>query len=133
MTDTSQTNTARANLLSGAVLNLLKAEGLVVFVLGTALYFQMGGGWVMYLVLFLAPDLSMAGYAAGPRVGAIIYNTVHTYVGPAVLAGAGYYLMPELVPFALIWAAHIGMDRVCAYGLKYSEAFASTHLNQSGG
>ncbi len=132
MTDTSQADAPSPNLLGRAVLNLLKAEGLVVFALCTAMYFHMGGGWVMYLVLFLVPDVAMAGYAAGPKVGAIIYNTVHTYVGPAALAGTGYYLMPELLPFSLIWAAHIGMDRVCAYGLKYPDAFASTHLNPSG-
>lgn len=131
MSETPQADVPRSNLLSGAVLNLLKAEGLVVFGLSTVLYFQMGGDWVMYLVLFLAPDLAMAGYAAGPRIGAVIYNTIHTYVGPVVLARVGIYLMPQLVPFALIWAAHIGMDRGCAYGLKYPEAFASNHLNQT--
>ena len=26
--------------------------------------------------LILAPDLSFAGYAAGPRLGALVYNTV---------------------------------------------------------
>ena len=29
---------------------------------------------------------------------------------------------------ALIWAAHIGVDRVLGYGLKYPTAFRDTHL-----
>jgi len=129
MVNSFQVESARPQVLIGGVLNLLKAEGLVVFVLCTAAYFHMGGGGLMYLVLFLAPDLAMAGYARGPKVGAFIYNIFHTYVGPAMLAGAGFYFVPEAVPFALIWAAHIGMDRVFAYGLKYPEAFSSNHLN----
>ena len=29
---------------------------------------------------------------------------------------------------ALIWVAHIGMDRLMGYGLKYPSAFKDTHL-----
>jgi len=130
MTNSIQADFARPQLLSGGVLTLLKAEGLAVFGLCTVAYFYVGGDWLVYLVLFLAPDLAMAGYFLGPKTGAVIYNVIHTYVSPALLAGAGFYFYPEVIPFALIWAAHIGMDRVCAYGLKYPDAFSSNHLNQ---
>ncbi len=33
---------------------------------------------VLFVVLILAPDLSMLGYLAGSRVGAAVYNVVHT-------------------------------------------------------
>lgn len=33
-------------------------------------YITLGGPWWLFAVLFLAPDLSMLGYLAGPRVGA---------------------------------------------------------------
>jgi hypothetical protein len=31
---------------------------------------------------------------------------------------------------ALIWLAHIGMDRMVGYGLKYPTAFKDTHLSR---
>ena len=50
------------------------------------LYFHEGYEWWLLVVLVLAPDLSMLGYLAGPRVGAITYDLVHTYVAPVLLA-----------------------------------------------
>ena len=35
---------------------------------------------------------------------------------------------PALQWMALIWAAHIGFDRLLGYGLKYPSAFRATHL-----
>ena len=37
-----------------------------------------------------------------------------------------------LLPFALIWANHIGVDRLLGYGLKYSDGFGFTHLGRLG-
>jgi hypothetical protein len=34
------------------------------------------------------------------------------------------------VQIALIWAAHIAIDRVLGFGLKYPTAFKDTHLNR---
>ena len=42
-----------------------------------------------------------------------------------VLGGHGV-----LVQVALIWLAHIGMDRALGYGLKYETAFKDTHLER---
>ena len=39
---------------------LLRLEGLVVFAVATAAYFLEGGGWLLFLVLFLAPDAARA-------------------------------------------------------------------------
>jgi hypothetical protein len=33
-----------------------------------------------------------------------------------------------IVSLALIWTAHIGMDRALGFGLKYPTAFGNTHL-----
>jgi hypothetical protein len=33
-----------------------------------------------------------------------------------------------LLSAALIWLAHIGMDRALGYGLKYPTTFKDTHL-----
>jgi hypothetical protein len=31
---------------------------------------------------------------------------------------------------AAVWVAHVGMDRLMGYGLKYEEGFRSTHLDR---
>ena len=90
-----------------------------------------GGSWLAFAVLFFAPDLSFAGYVAGPRVGAALYNVAHSYVGPLILAAT----LPSVgagLPLALVWGAHIGFDRALGYGLKYPSAFGDTHLGRIG-
>ena len=65
-------------------------------------------------------------------MGRAIYNTVHTYVMPAVLALTALLLHGSgLLPFALIWINHIGVDRLLGYGLKFREGFGWTHLGRS--
>jgi hypothetical protein len=34
--------------------------------------------------------------------------------------------------FAIIWMAHIGLDRMLGYGLKYPTFFKDTHLQRVG-
>ena len=110
---------------------LLRVEGVALLVLSVLLYRVNGGGWLMFGVLLLAPDLSMLGYLAGPQVGAAIYNTIHTYAMPAVVGALGViFASPLTVAVALIWFAHIGMDRTVGYGLKYPSSFKDTHLER---
>jgi hypothetical protein len=115
----------------GGVRALLRLEGLAVLLAAVGLYAAGGHGWLLFLLLFLAPDLSFAGYLAGPRLGAAAYNSAHSYLGPLAL-GAGSLLQPELAPFALIWGAHVGFDRALGYGLKYASSFHDTHLGRVG-
>jgi hypothetical protein len=116
---------------TGDVRVWLRVEGLAVLVAAVWLFATAGYSWLLFALLFLAPDLSFAGYLAGPSIGAAAYNAVHSYVAPillaAVLAAAG---AGTAVP--LIWAAHIGFDRSLGYGLKYPSAFADTHLGRIG-
>jgi hypothetical protein len=110
---------------------LLHAEGAVVFLAATLLYFHGGHPWWLYLVLALAPDLSMLGYLAGPRAGAAAYDTVHTYVLPVALAALGVVSdLGTLTAVGLVWIAHIGVDRAVGYGLKYPSGFKDTHLQR---
>ena len=110
---------------------LLRVEGVALLVLSVLLYRVNGGGWSMFGVLLLAPDLSMLGYLAGPQVGAAIYNAFHTYAMPAVVGALGMiFANPLMVAVALIWFAHIGMDRTVGYGLKYPSSFKDTHLER---
>jgi hypothetical protein len=110
----------------------LRLEGLMVLLLATYLFAQQRGSWFAFAVLFLAPDVSFIGYLAGPRVGAVLYNLAHSYVGPLILAGALLYTGSGLA-LALVWGAHIGFDRALGYGLKYPSAFGDTHLGRIGG
>jgi hypothetical protein len=96
-----------------------------------ALYFHEDFGWILFVVLILAPDLSFAGYALGPKVGAIAYDAVHTEIFPVALGTLGV-LAGSSGPtkVAGIWLAHIGADRLVGYGLKYPTAFKDTHLSR---
>jgi hypothetical protein len=127
--DVSRTSAAA----TGSVLVLLRLEGLAVAAVTAALYARTGASWWLFVALWLTPDLSMLGYLAGPCRGARSYNAVHTYVVPAVLALSGLLLhVNAVLPFALIWANHIGVDRLLGYGLKYSDGFGFTHLGLLG-
>ena len=114
---------------TGSVPMLLRAEALIELALAVSAFRHGGGTWLLFALLFLAPDVTMVGYLANPRVGARVYNGGHTYLAPALLALAGFMMAtPLLYSLALIWAAHIGFDRLLGYGLKYPAAFAATHL-----
>jgi hypothetical protein len=115
--------------VSGTPRLLLRLEGLAVLIVAVTGYHAIGASWVLFAVLLLLPDLGLLGYLAGPRIGALAYNTVHTYVGPAGLAALAYLgVAPGAWPVCLIWVAHIGMDRALGLGLKFPSAFRDTHL-----
>jgi Domain of unknown function (DUF4260) len=112
---------------------LLRLEGAALFALALFLYPKVDDSWIMFLALVLAPDLSMAAYLAGPRVGALVYDAAHVTLGPVALAIAGFlYPAVLLIALALIWLAHIGIDRALGYGLKYDAGFRFTHLGRIG-
>lgn len=111
--------------------SLLRLEGLAVLVGSLVLYFDSGFGWLLLLLLFLAPDLSMLGYVGGPALGSLTYDLAHTYVLPVALGVAGVLGDSDTaMQLALIWLAHIGVDRVLGYGLKYPTGFKDTHLQR---
>ena len=108
----------------------LRIEGLTVLCLALGSYVVLDGPIWLLLVLGLAPDLSMLGYLAGPRVGSVTYNLVHTYTLPLVLAVAGVWVGVEMAMLiAAIWTGHIGADRLFGYGLKFESGFTQTHLS----
>jgi hypothetical protein len=122
-----------APAVAGTPRVLLRLEGLFVVVLSVALYWRQGESWWLFAALFLAPDLSFLGYVAGPRMGAIAYNAVHSTAGPLllVLIGLAGTYAPALA-IGLIWLAHCGFDRALGYGLKYDAGFGFTHLGRIG-
>jgi hypothetical protein len=111
--------------------SLLHLEGVAVAAAALVIYFWAGHPWWLILLLALAPDLAMAAYAAGPRIGAAAYDVVHTYVLPVILVTVGVLTDNDTaVAVALIWMTHIGVDRAIGYGLKYPSAFKDTHLQR---
>ena len=108
---------------------LLRLEGLAVIAAAVTAYITLGGsGWLFAALLFV-PDVSMVGYLVNPRAGSIIYNAVHNYIAPAAVMGLSLLLHSDAgVHIALIWLAHIGMDRMLGFGLKYPTVFKDTHL-----
>jgi hypothetical protein len=110
---------------------LLRVEGGVLLAISALFYWMNGGSWVLFAVLILAPDISALGYLLGAKVGAATYNLVHAYALPASLAAFGVVVDNSLaVSVALVWFAHIGMDRLVGYGLKYTSGFKNTHLDR---
>ena len=119
--------------VTGGVRILLRLEGLALFAAMTALYAIWGGSWWVYAVLFLAPDLSFLAYLSDAKFGALVYNAAHSYMAPVALMTLGFGLAsPLTLSIALIWLAHIGIDRALGYGLKYSAGFGFTHLGRIG-
>jgi hypothetical protein len=119
---------------SSSVVLLLRLEGLAVAAISAALYARTGASWWLFAALWLAPDLSMLGYLTGrPCWGARIYNAFHNYLLPGVLALAALVAQAHaIMPLALIWINHIGVDRLLGCGLKYSDGFGFTHLGRLG-
>jgi hypothetical protein len=121
------------SVVSGSVLILLRLEGLAAAAISAVVYARTGASWWLFAALWLLPDLSMLGYLAGSCRGARIYNAAHTYIVPIALALSALLLhVSVLLPFALIWINHIGIDRSMGYGLKYSNGFGWTHLGRLG-
>jgi hypothetical protein len=93
--------------------------------------------WWFPLAVFLAWDLSALGYVVNTRVGATLYNAIHSYVGPVALAawvavagvdGNGRWVLL----IALAWTFHVAVDRALGYGLKHADSFQHTHLGWIG-
>src|SRR3972149_532005 len=96
------------NKLLNAPSWLLRLEGAVVFIIALVLYGRLGSSWLMLVLLFFVPDVSMIGYAINTRLGASLYNLIHAYVLPAALGLIGLWLADAvLVSLSLIWFAHI--------------------------
>ena len=72
----------------------------------------------------------MFGYAAGARIRAISYNAVHSILSLLILAAWSFGTNHRaILSVSLVWIAHVGLDRMLGFGLKYPTQFNDTHLN----
>ena len=120
--------------VTGAPRTLLRLEALAILIASVFAYGVLGDSWWEFALLVLAPDLAIVAHIGGPRIGAMFYNALHTYIGPVAVGALAFAeVIPERAgPMCLIWAAHIAMDRALGLGLKFPNAFQSTHLGRIG-
>ncbi len=112
---------------------LLRVEEACLLIITVLAYAHFHFSWVLFAVLFLAPDLFMAGYLINPRAGAAIYNLGHVLFVPLTLFVVAYGMNRRLLmAVAILWAGHIAFDRLLGYGLKYPVRFPDTHLQHLG-
>lgn len=111
---------------------LLRLEGLALALAAAGLYLALVGDPLLFVILVLLPDVSIAGYLAGPRVGSIAYNAAHLLALPLAVLGWGFWTGEALALAAgLAWLTHVGADRTMGLGLKYADApFRETHLQR---
>ena len=118
---------------SAQTIILERLEGLALLAASVILFTTIGPNWILFVVLLLAPDLAMLGFLRSPRIGAIAYNLVHLKILPLALGSIGSLASNTLeIQLALIWFAHIGMDRAAGYGLKLETGFSDTTLGKIG-
>lgn len=131
---TSASPAPETGAVAGVPRLLLRLEGAALLALTAWAYGHFAfAGWGLFAALFLVPDAAFLAYLAGPRIGAIAYNATHSLIGPALLGALALMLgAPTLGAIALVWAAHVGFDRMMGYGLKYASAFGATHLGRIG-
>jgi Domain of unknown function (DUF4260) len=122
-------------MIEGPMRWLLRAEGLALFAAAVVMHVLLGMGWIYFVLLFFVPDLAFIAYLAGPRIGAYVYNIMHSTIGPFIVGAFAYLQWPEmfgalLAQVAIVWFSHIGFDRMLGYGLKYTSGFKDTHLGK---
>ncbi|MCA1010647.1 DUF4260 domain-containing protein [Halobacillus halophilus] len=110
---------------------ILHIEGLAVLLVSVFTYSLLDFPWWMFFVFLLAPDISMLGYMINNIAGAITYNIFHSYILPLLISVVSVLILNDLLlTLSIIWCAHIGMDRLLGYGLKYKTKFQDTHLQR---
>jgi Domain of unknown function (DUF4260) len=122
-------SSAGVGVVTGLPLALLRSEGVALLAVAIVLYGSSGRSWWLLVALLPAPDLGLLGYLRSKRAGAVTYDLTHTYLPPAALGVAGVLTGSGLaVAVALVWFAHIGMDRALGLGLQYPDGSGRTHL-----
>jgi hypothetical protein len=120
-------------IVLGTPLRWLRVEGATLLGGSLIAYSTTDQTWWLVPLALLLPDLTMLGYLGGTRLGAYLYNLGHSTPLPAVVVATGWWQDKSLaVALGLVWLAHIGVDRLIGYGLKYGDHFQHTHLGRRG-
>ena len=120
-------------VVTGTPRTWLRLEGLTLLIGALTGFATTGEAWWFVPAFLLLPAVAALGYLWSTRVGAHLYNLTHAAPLPAALAGIGVWQhQSRILAIALIWMAHIGMDRALNYGLKYGADARHTHLEWHG-
>ena len=112
---------------------LLRIEGACILGASVWGYWRLKQSWWTFAALLFLPDLGMVGFAVNNKTGAAIYNLVHTETPPLLLLCAAISNDHRVgIGYALTWMAHIALDRMLGFGLKYGTQFGHTHLGVLG-
>jgi uncharacterized protein DUF4260 len=133
VTVTATAGSPADGIVVGTPRRWLRVEG-ATLVAGSLIAFSTTDqAWWLVLLTLLLPDLTMLGYLGGTRLGASLYNLGHSTPIPAAIVGIAWWQHTSLVvALGLVWLAHIGLDRLIGYGLKYGDHFQHTHLGRLG-
>lgn len=113
--------------------NVLRLEEAAELLVAVVIFHQLPFAWWWLPALFLVPDLSMLGYLAGPRAGAVLYNVLHHKALALGVLLLGWWLaQPLLLLAGSVLLFHTAFDRLLGYGLKYATGFKHTHLGVVG-
>jgi len=119
--------------VTGRPRTFLRVEGLALLIVALVAYSRTGQAWWLLPATVLLPDLGALGYLASRSVGALVYNLMHATPLPLAMLGLALWHASMLpVALALVWLAHIGMDRAMSYGLKHDDGPNHTHLGRHG-
>jgi hypothetical protein len=112
---------------------LIQLEEAAMFLFGIFLFSKLSFTWWWFPALILTPDISMLGYIAGNKAGAVAYNFIHHKAVAIAVYVIGVYTANEVLQLTgVILFAHSSMDRMMGYGLKYFTGFQFTHLGKIG-
>ncbi|WP_413376015.1 DUF4260 domain-containing protein [Alkalihalobacillus sp. 1P02AB] len=111
--------------------SLIRIEYAVAFLLCLFLYVHLDYSFFLFAILLLLPDVTMIGYFINNQVGARLYNVGHSFIIPITLTVFSLSMgVSSLLMIALIWFAHICMDRALGFGLKSNHHFKETHIQR---
>src|SRR5262245_7607689 len=93
--------------------NILKLEEAAMFVLSLYALSLFHVSWWVYLLIFIAPDISCIGYLAGNQVGAVCYNLFH-HKGVAIAVFLTGFILKDqwFQVIGIILFGHSSMDRM---------------------
>lgn len=112
---------------------VIKLEEFGMFLFSIFIFSLLPYEWWWFPILILTPDISMVGYLANNKVGAVLYNIVHHKAIALAILVTGYYLEVNGMMLAgTILFGHSSMDRLFGYGLKTFQGFKYTHLGLIG-
>lgn len=114
---------------------IVSVEYIIAAVLVAVFYIVVGEfPWYWLPITFFIFDISLVGYIINKNYGALLYNIVHSLIGPVLLTIYFIYsgINQALLFVILVWLFHIFVDRALGYGLKHRKGFGHTHLGKIG-